>query len=156
VTRANVFYRGLLTNALVDHLTAALTGKLLVGDGIAPENGGWAGGQAGSGEFVAYIVLSGRTATPWNAEPIRGGQGSWRATYSVLYAGGDRQQADWSGDTSREAVQSFAGTRLDLNGQWGVLNVEHELIGPLTRNDQVNPPYWEATDSIVLSLEVGR
>ena len=54
-----VIKRSELTKAIFDILSESM----LLGRGVAPPSGGWAGGQPGAGAFTAYAVLKTGVAT---------------------------------------------------------------------------------------------
>lgn len=149
-----VFHRGPLTDAILDHLETVLADTMIeVGDGIAPAEGGWTGGQPGEGNFVPYVVLSTLQATKGFQDPVPGGDQSWRAAYSLRCVGAMRQHADWVGDMSRDAMKAFKPKVIDLGGSWRVMKTSYETLGPVTRNDSSDPPYWELLDTATLWLE---
>lgn len=158
-----VYTRGPLTDTLLDYFTAGLTAATLdlgVGDGIAPPDRGWQGGQPGVGPYKPYTVLSALAATP-NLQPaMRGDTSSWQQPYSLLCVGGSRQQADWASDSLRILLSRFARPagstqprRLTLGDVWEVVRVSYTSLGGPSRNDQTDPPIWQATDAFVLWLE---
>lgn len=150
-----IFSRGPLTDAILDHLEAALDTALgiLVGDGIAPVGGGWSGGQPGEGDFVPYVVLSTMPASKGFTDPVPGGDTSWRAGYSLRCVGALRSQCDWVADKSRQAMVLYKPKTIDLDGDWRVLKTSYDTLGAVTRNDSTDPPYWELLDTATLWLE---
>lgn len=149
-----IFTRGFLTDNLLDHLEAQLRLKpyqLLVGDGIAPKEGGWSEGQPGEGKFVPYTVVSTGPASANQRSPLGVDNDSWRADYSFRAVGGSRQQADWVADRIREVAHDFPKDYGDP--QWRVIRVQFTSLGAVSRNDQVDPPYWELSDSVSLWVE---
>src|SRR4051794_29884906 len=105
-----IFNRGELTDWLIAQLTPALLAQesgeqdILLGDHLAPEEGGWPGGEPGSGDFVPYVVFTTRPATPSPGVPVGSTEAdSWEAAYSLVGYGAQRQQADWIADRARMA-----------------------------------------------------
>ena len=154
--RQPIFSRGLLTDWLLDHLEDVLTASstaLLLGDGIAPEDGGWTGGQPGQGVFRPYVVVTPGTAGRNQQDPAGDSDSSWRVNYTMRAVGGSRQQVEWSGDKARAALSVLTKVQLDLDGAWTVQQARYETLGAPARNDSTDPPYWEAADGVALWLE---
>lgn len=153
----SIFSRGPLTDALLDHLESTLSVEgvnLLVGDGFAPVQGGWTGGQPGAGSFKAYVVVGTGPATHNNRDPLSDPNSSWLANYTIRGVGGSRQQCDWAADKSRQAIIKFRPKGLNLGADgWHVLQSLYTGLGPVTRNDAADPPYWEVTDNVSLWME---
>lgn len=148
-----IFSRGVLTDYLLDRLDTNLDPRIEVGDGIAPEAGGWTGGQPGEGDFKPYVVLSTGPATKKVQETLGLQSTSWAATYSLRHVGALRQQADWCADMVRRELNDLKVKAIDLGGPWRILRTEYMSLGPITRNDSTDPAYWELTDSVSLWLE---
>lgn len=154
-----LFERGRLTDWLLSTLLRptleTLTPPILVGDGRAPEAGGWSGAQPGQGDFVPYTALFTGPAAPDGKQAISLGEAQdWLCRYQLRHAGGLRSQADWIADRSRQAWDRQGEIRLDLGGppQWKAYRFTVASMGAVTRNDTVDPPYWEVTDEVVLAL----
>ena len=159
---SRVFWRGPLTDLVVSTLTsymAAQTTPLVigVGDGVAPKDGGWSGGQAGEGTFKPYLVVSAGTTQHGPADdPIKKQDSNWLSPYNVKYVGGSRAQADWAGDHARVALSALKNTKPYLGpDRWKVMRVQYSVLGALSRNDQMDPPFYEATDVVTLWLDLG-
>ena len=138
---------GALTDALITRVT---TGSAqLVGDGIAPEGGGWATGQPNKGIFVPYIVVVSQGARV-STENFTGFM-DWRVTWSTRNFGGSRKQVDWVAQKSRESIDSINKTLFGESGdQYKIINVEWDSLGAVQRIDTVNPPFWQTFDSFAL------
>jgi hypothetical protein len=151
-----IFLRGPLTDWLLDYLEdrlAASDSALLLGDGIAPVEGGWTGGQPGKGEFRAYLVVSTGVVRHRDNDPLAGGDSSWLASYGLRGVGGSRQQADWAADQGREALNAARNIDLDLGGPWRMQQARYESLGGVSRNDNTDPPYWEVSDTVALWMD---
>lgn len=152
-----VFARGPLTDWLLDRLESELSeinSAVLLGDGIAPEDGGWTGGQPGVGQFRAYTVITTAAATRLHASPIGDSANSWSAGYVFRSVGGSRQQAEWAADRTRVALDRVKKINLDLmTGTWRLTKVHYETLGGVSRNDSTDPPYWELADTAGLWLD---
>lgn len=151
-----LFHRGAFTDQVLDHLTSALEPGVLVGDGERPEGGGWSG-QPGEGTFAAYVVLeSGQGAQGGGNPPLGDSDDSWLITYSLRSSGGLRQQADWAADQARAAWMGLPKINYELGTTWRLLRPQVVTLGPMNRNDAVNPPYWTATDTVTAWLARSR
>lgn len=152
----DIFARGVLTDDLLDYLEqtfAAAEFTLLVGDHLAPEEGGWSGGQPGTGEFVPYLVLTTGPATRNAKDPIGRDNSSWSAAYTLRAVGATRTQADWAADMARSAVVGYAKRKPEGLGGWKVQLTLYSVLGDIQRNNSVDPPYYELTDTVALWLE---
>lgn len=149
-----IFSRGVLTDQMLDYLGSRLedTG-VLVGDGIAPKEGGWTGGEPGKGDFVPYVVLSTGPAQKQSRDPLAQDNTSWLATYTTRHVGALRQQTDWCADKVREALVEFHPKTIHLDSKWRVLQTTYPRLGAITRNDTTDPAYWELQDDVSVWLE---
>lgn len=158
-----LFSRGPLTDTFIAYLNSGLaaTSTLLeIGDGIAPPDAGWQGGQPSLTGFKPYAVVNAGSATPNFQDNVLGRITSWKIPYSLLCVGGSRQQVDWASDQLKPLADSFsaqpAGTGpriITLDAPWKITLSNYTQMGAPSRNDQVDPPIWQATDSIILWLE---
>lgn len=149
-----LFDRGRLTDWLLEFLTGQLAPGVLVGDGEAPEAGGWPGGDIGQGDFVPYITLATGAGAPAGANLGSREADEWELRYSILSFGGQRKQADWVADQARTFWTSIRDARIDVGTakQWRARRFTVRALGGVTRNDQVRPPYWQVADEMVLFL----
>lgn len=158
-----IYSRGPLTDGLLEYLAGGLGSTAIVlGDGAAPQDAGWTGGQAGVGQYRAYAVFNAGTATPNLNATVQGRTTSWKQPYTVDCYGGSRQQVDWVSDMLKPLIDVYAlaspppGHRvLDLDAPWKVVLSNYTSLGGPSRNDQVDPPIWRASDAFVLWLEHG-
>lgn len=149
-----VFKRGVLTDTLLDHLEGVLGGTaVLIGDGIAPVEGGWTGGEPGAGSFVPYSVVATGPAQRQSKDPIGHDSSSWLTSYTFRAVGGTRAQCDWTADLVREGMTGWKVKGLDLGSNWSIVQASFPNLGPVTRNDSVDPAYWEVVDNLSLWLE---
>lgn len=148
--------RGALTDLLLGWLRDG--GAFPVGDGIAPREGGWSGGQPGSGTFAAYAVLGVSAGTPNLTEPVGDTNSSWSMGYTLRGVGMARGQAEWVCDQTRGMLADLLdGVKyVDLDGRWRLQRVVFSALGAVTRNDSVDPPYWECQDVFALWLDRSR
>lgn len=136
-----------------DLVVACFQDPLLpVGDGVAPENGGWSAGQpnAPASVFVPYVVvgLGGGMA---GASTLGCNEKDWNLNFYFRYYGGSRRQADWAATTGRREMHELLHESFndDFDSRkWMISNVTWNSIGASTRIDTVDPPYWSVTDSI--------
>lgn len=143
------------TGALTDHVIAQLSqiSWLEVGDGIAPEKGGWSKGQPDVGQYVPYVVVAFMGARPRTPELSMSKQEeAWLAQYQLRHHSASREQADWSGTAGRMAVSELLKTQVFGIATHEVTWVEWQSLGGVTRNDSVDPPFWTAIDSLTLHV----
>jgi hypothetical protein len=140
---------GVLTDHVLDTFEAQVT-DVLVGDGIAPEAGGWSKGQPDVDVFVPYAVLAFGGAAPRVSQEMTLGKATetWLASYQVRYHGGSRAQVDWTATKIRAAVESLLKSSFGVEGS--VVWIQWQSLGGVSRNDAVNPPIWTASDNFTL------
>lgn len=149
--------RGPFTTFLHDVLKAAgdaAEPAVLLGDGIAPEGAGWLSGQPGTGRFVPYGVLKTLSASPTRQQSVRDPGGAWDFPYQITGWGTLREQADYINDvltTAAGAIGKVRGDDSPVPG-FGIAMVVVTALGPVDRTDQVSPPLWTRTDSILLRV----
>lgn len=156
-------HRGLITDWLIDQLENALSlsgpaASIKVGDGEAPDTGGWTLEQPGEGAFVPYVVVTALNGSqgPFQ-DPVFNQDTSWQLPYSMRCVGGSRQQADWCADQQRELMMKLQRSRVgEQPGMvWKLTRVRYTQIGGMTRNDATDPPLWECTDVVSLWIDLG-
>jgi hypothetical protein len=122
-----------------------------VGDGVAPNEGGWAEGQPGKGVFVPYVtVVSGGSAP--RALGVNSHVPAWAVGFSLRGAGGSRKQVDWVGTTYRRALLGLKQQKFG-SPPWKVINVEWVALGPVTRNDATSPASWGTSDTVTIVVD---
>ena len=142
---------GALTNLVIEQIT--LGSAQLVGDGIAPTDGGWLRGQPNVDAFVPFTVVAFTGASvkvPGEMTLVKA-QEFWLASFQLRYHGGSRPQTDWIAMEAREAVEILQ------NRQFGavpykVAFIEWRQLGGVVRNDVTDPPAWTATDNFTLQV----
>lgn len=126
-----------VTDAIITMLTVA---GLVVGDGEKPDGGGWQGVDAQS-NFIPYVVVH-----PIGAYEIDGPIGDTAADVWPLHQltsyGATRSQCELAADRAREAMLTGA---LAVTGR-RVLMVQPDLLGIVSRDDDVQPPIFSAPD----------
>jgi hypothetical protein len=156
---SRLYQRGPLVDLVLAHLNAGIATAsidLLVGDGTAPKDGGWTKGQPGTGTCRPYLVLTDVGASPRPfGDAVRDQDTSWSQNYSVRYCGGSRQQAHWAGDHSRASLQDLQKTVVAIPASWKIVRIMYASLGPVMRNDSIDPPLWEGSDSVTLWLNLG-
>src|SRR5512139_649642 len=133
---------GAMTQKVLDALGNA---SLLVGDGVAPDTGGWITGSPNVDGFLAYTTVGFDGGTP--AMPDVTTSTDWELTFSLRHFGGSRAQCDFQAKAARTAVTAV---RHAVVGDYTIIGVRWASLGPMSRNDQVDPPYWSAYDYVVL------
>lgn len=138
------------TGALTTHIMAALDAldAISVGDGIAPQEGGWDQGQPNVGEFKPYVVVAQLTATPRLNQGLTVNESMWDIRYQLRYHGATRSQTDWEANECRQAVHSLVRTTFSTGR---VDNLMWQALGGPIRNDSVDPPIWRVEDNFILT-----
>lgn len=138
------------TGSLVEEVLFRLRdGGKLIGDGVAPPEGGWSVGSPNVDQFVPYSVLGFNGAT--TTLPDLSTNPDWDVAFAIRHYGGSRKQADWQATRVRNVIEMSRG--LTFSGSpfnYKVIGVYRWQLGTLDRNDQVDPPYWQTFDSFVL------
>lgn len=141
---------GALTDAVLASLIGA-TGELL-GDGVAPGEGGWVMGQPNTDVFRPYGVLVDGGMNPIQTPNlIRTGRPDWTATWSLRYFGGSRKQCEWIAGVFRPAIEVMRGMVFGTDPHL-VRTVDPLMMGSVMRNDQVDPPYWQVIDNLTMQI----
>lgn len=147
-----VIKRSLLTKAVVDFLKAA---DVLVGRGIAPPEGGYPSGQAGSSTFVPYVVLKTGPATtpaPGQPERLRFHQTSWVVGYTLTYHHNRESSVDEYADVVRDVLIGLPETYSIDGVDWRMQRAETPRLGPTERDESTSPTHWRLTDDVSLHL----
>jgi hypothetical protein len=145
---------GLLTDSLLSHVTARIaslvvsTPRPLVGDGVAPAGGGWLEGQPGQGVFRPYAVVASAGVSPVY-QNLSSFDPDWNASFSLRSFGGSRKQCDWMANLSRLAIAGFVPKSV---GSFSVIGLQWGGLGPTSRVDATEPPFWQVFDSFSLVL----
>lgn len=115
---------------------------VLVGDHVAPKEGGWVQGQPGTSAFVPYTVVFTGPVTITQSTFMPGGYDA-RMTITTRSFGATREQADSISYLVREALAEkkpdAGGFRTNL--LWPT------NIGAADRLDDVDPKMWRVVDT---------
>lgn len=155
MTTKTLFERGRVTDWLLDQYRTLLDPGVLLGDGEAPEEGGWPGNEPGQGNFVPYLTVATLPGAPTFAQALGDANaGDWTLRYQIRYFGGLRAQADWAADKGRAVWTALLPNRLDVGDltQWRAYKFSVTSMGAVTRDDTVTPPYWYCVDEVALNL----
>ena len=96
--------------ALTTDFVSVLTGhSLLIGDGLAPNEGGWATGMMNTGQFTAYSVVGFDGASPDMPSLVL--EPDWSTQWSLRHYGASRKQVDYQAAAARAAVYSMLDRR---------------------------------------------
>jgi hypothetical protein len=143
--------------ALTDLLLAAIEDYFgvtplspLVGDGEAPAGGGWLEGQAGVGVFRPYTVVVSAGAVPLAPDMSSHGV-CWKVGFSLRSFGGSRRQCDRQAFMARGGVEAVHQLSFGSD-PWRVFGFEWTALGPVSRIDSTSPAFWQAFDSIVVTV----
>lgn len=121
-------------------LAAGTDAGLLMGDNVAPEEGGWVDGQPQSGLFRPYSVLMLGQSSPSEdlCEPSE-----WRVQFSLRHYGGSRRQLSAQANRARiEMILPWVGT------SYVSMHSHLPSLGSVQRVDSVDPPYWQIYDAL--------
>ena len=146
---------GALVDAFLAHLSVTVAlgftvgSEPLVGDGVAPVDGGWVNGQPDSGVFRPYSVLVDAGSSPRAADLALSFPGAWTCGWSVRSFGGSRKQCDWMATRARAAVDGMGRTVFGED-PWTVIGTEWSSLGSVVRIDSTNPPFWQVYDTLSL------
>lgn len=147
--------RHLLTTAVVKHLATQLQPEILVGRGVAPKDGGWVGGQPGSGLYNSYITLrTGRAITPAPGEPNPIGRviNSWSVSYRMNCFGAMESHAGDVADRACEAISTLEGPFTLKGVDWVLQQVVFGGMSDIIPNNSTDPPYWQTSADVSLHL----
>lgn len=144
-----VLFRGELTDYLLERLGEVV----LVGDGKAPDEGGWDDDPNDpESSFVPYAVVS-----PQNAPEASGSLGDsnteWRLPYSYTVFAISREHVEFYADRVRQACVDLARTVVVLgDSKWKIQQCRVNSIGGVSRSDVVEPSEYAQTDVVVLYI----
>jgi len=134
---------GALTDALIAYMDAQT--DLLIGDGLAPLDGGWLLGQPNNSVFRPYAVLVSGGAMMRDT-PMNSFDPNWSVSWSLRSFGGSRKQVDWAAHKARLSIESFVGTTFGAP-VFKVYSLEWKNLGAVTRIDSTDPPFWQVFDT---------
>ena len=138
--------------ALTDAILLALAEVELMGDGIAPPDGGWLMGQPNVVAFRPYGVLVDGGMNPIQSPQLSGlTTPDWTASWSMRYFGGSRKQCEWIAGQFRPSIAGLRGLEFGEDVH-KIVNVNPLMMGAVTRNDQVDPPYWQSFDNLTMHV----
>jgi hypothetical protein len=136
---------GALTDAI---LTQLATSGELIGDGIAPLDGGWLQGQPNQSIFVPYTVLVSNGSNP----VIDGLDGNldWAVNFSLRHFGGARKQVDWVANKTRVAIDAngLHKSTFGTTQVYKIIDIQWQNLGSVSRVDTVNPAFWQSFDTV--------
>ena len=138
---------GALTDALLAHLDAETS--MLIGDGLAPLEGGWLKGQPNQAAFRPYAVLICNGASPRDVV-MTSSLPEWDVTWSLRCFGGSRKQVDWAAFEARKAVFGFVSSTFG-NPSYKVYGLDWKQLGSVTRIDSVDPAFWQIFDTFTFA-----
>lgn len=153
--------RNELTKQLLTYMGPLLKAKgILIGRGVAPQDGGWSGGgQPGEGTFTPYVVLkTGQAVTAASGERPSLGRSrlSWNLTYTLATHHRLDSLVDELAKIPRRVVLGFSrGVELVLGDTaWTVQEITVPRLGATARDNSTDPAHWQVNDDV--SLHVSR
>lgn len=135
--------RGALTDTII---TTLETHDLLVGDGVAPKEGGWESGQPNVGRFVPYVVVMAGSVQGVDRNIASGFTKDWMASYSLRTFSATRRTTDALAHAARTALEDC--TPFVFGDDFKAIHVSISTIGSMQRNDASDPPLWQVFDSV--------
>lgn len=134
--------RGLLT----DHVISILEDHdLLVGDGVAPKEGGWVTGQPNVGRFIPYVVLMSGPGTVMDRAMNRVGSYDVKNLYYLRSFASTRRSVDKISHASRTALELVTPFIFE---DFKAIHCMPSSLGATIRNDAQDPPLWQVYDTI--------
>lgn len=146
----SVLKRGYVTDFLLKTLEDA---DFLVGDAVAPDEGGWDGdpGREGS-NFHPYLVLTPQLA-PAATGSLGDSSSEWNLPYALSANGVDRRQVEDLADDARELLAGLHKVYITIGGdRWRLNQVQATAVGALTYSTAVDPTQFSQTDSMLTML----
>lgn len=142
--------RGLLTDYLITQLTAA---GLLVGDGEAPDAGGWDDDpNLPTSSYIPYVVLNPMAAAEPTG-PLGDTSADFRVPYSVTAAGISRKQVETYADIGRKKITDLTRVVIQLSGEnWKIQQARANSIGGVVRSDTVEPSEFTQSDVVIVYI----
>ena len=142
-----------LSTYLVQYARSLAPGLILVGDGYAPDEGGW-NGPLGRSTFVPYAVI-GITGMRPQTSTLCDVAGDLNVSVRMSSHGVSREQAEVVADGMRGKMDTLIGQKLDVGPmKWSVQQLKDPSFGGANRDSSIDPAYWAVTDSfgMVMSL----
>lgn len=139
---------------ITEWVIATISEKITVGDGKAPEDGGWDNDpNHPDSSYSPYVVIVPMPVSE-SSGPIGDSRADYRVPFSLAYYGISRSQVDQYSDMCRKhlddqkkpQIVSWAGEA------WKVQKIEPSSIGGVTRSDAVEPSIYNQFDVITLWL----
>lgn len=140
--------------ALTDHLLLALNDAgLLVGDGKAPDEGGWDDDPNNpNSSYVPYVVLLPQTAQGGNGS-LGDDTSEWLVPYIITSYGIVRNQVEWQADKARLAFTASAHDQVTMGSEtWTITQTMVNSIGGVARNDNMEPSEFSQIDLVSLRI----
>lgn len=138
---------------LTNHILAAISDVVAVGDAEAPEEGGWDGPpDSYDSSYSAYVVLVPATSGD-STGPIGDTHADIILSYVVNGYGITRGQVEGYMDHVRDVLVAMTRTMVVLGeSSWRIQQVRCTSIGGISRNDTIEPSEFSQTDVFVLYL----
>lgn len=140
--------RGELTTLLIDRLRTA---GLLIGDGVAPDAGGWNDDpNLPTSKFMPYLVVNPMAVADPNG-PIGDTSSDFRVPYSVTSTGISRKQAEVYSDKGRKTLAELERNSVMLGGSdWKIQQARANSIGGVVRTDNTEPSEFTQSDVVTI------
>jgi len=142
--------RSYLTDHLVDYLS---TGGIVIGDGVAPDAGGWDGPSDGdTSSYAPYATIIPGTSGDATG-PI--GQSIADATvpYIVTGYGLSRRHVERYMDKIAGVLVAIDRTMVVLgDSSWKVQQARRDSVGGVSRNDSIEPSEFSQSDVYIVYI----
>jgi len=137
---------------LTDYLIVTLeTAGLLVGDGKAPDEGGWDDDpNKPSSGYVPYVVIN-PMAVPDPTGTLGDSAADYRAPYSFTSWGITRAHVESYSDLTRKTVAALERAVIQLDGSdWKIQQARANSIGGVARADNTEPSEFSQADVVTV------
>lgn len=135
---------------LTDWVLAYLTDQgVLVGDGEAPDTGGWdASPQDPASTYHSYVVLAPGTVGDGSG-PLGDTQADFMVPYSLTSYGLNRSMAEKTSEEARKVAVAAPRTMVLLgDSQWAIQQVRASSVGGVVRNDNAETAKYSEIDIV--------
>lgn len=140
--------RGELTTILVTRLQTA---GLLIGDGVAPNTGGWNDDpNLPTSKFLPYLVIN-PMAVADPTGPVGDTSSDFRVPYSMTSTGISRKQVEVYSDKGRKTLSEMERNTVTLGGSgWKIQQVRANSVGGVVRTDNTEPSEFTQSDVVTI------
>lgn len=144
------FQRSYLSDHVVSYLSDA---GLRVGDGLAPEDGGWDGPpDADSSSYSPYITIIPGTGSDATG-PIGSSIADITSPYIITGYGLSRRHVERYMDKVADVLVAMDRTIVVLgDSSWKLQQTRRDSIGGVSRNDSIEPSEFSQSDVYIVYI----